>query len=61
MNPAPITMRAREGFVFHQLKEALLQTLKALRRSGGGNSKGRRLAPKARGYRSKKEFYAKSF
>jgi hypothetical protein len=48
-------MRARERFVFYLLKEALLQTLEALGRIGGGNSKGRRLASKARGYRSKKE------
>jgi hypothetical protein len=34
MNPAPITMRASEGFVFHQLKEALLQTLEARGRVG---------------------------
>jgi hypothetical protein len=55
MNHATITMRASERFVFHQLKETLLQTLEALGRVGGGNSKGRRLAPKTRGYRSKKE------
>jgi hypothetical protein len=55
MNHATITMRASERFVFHQLKEALLQTLEAPGRVRGRNSKGRRLAPKARGYRSKKE------
>jgi hypothetical protein len=39
MNQATITMGASENFVFHQLKEALLQTLGALGRIGGGNSK----------------------
>ena len=39
MSPAPITMRTSEGFVFHQLKEALIQTLEALERVGGENSK----------------------
>jgi len=34
MNHAPITMRARERFVFYLLKEALLQTLEALGRGG---------------------------